>query len=70
MHTRPQDSIDEAIHKLTFIHDVFTLPLDPQERFTLSNSGLTGLGLILWETREQLAAASDALVSRLLAKEV
>lgn len=66
---RPQDRLDEAVHKLSFIYDAFSQPIAVNERFSLSDDGLIGLGLILWEIRTQVNQAGDELLSKLRAKE-
>jgi len=66
---RPQDRLDEAVHKLSFIHDAFSQPIAVNERFSLSDDGLIGLGLILWEIRAQINQAGDELLNLLRAKE-
>ena len=62
---RPQDSLEEAIYKIAFLAEALTQPINPQERFSISDDAQVGLSLIFTEVKDQLRASSDALIAKM-----
>lgn len=67
---RPQDSHDEAVYKIHFLNAAFSQPLHANERFSLDDAAMIGLGYVLRDIEFQLRDSVDALLVKLKQKEV